>query len=44
MLDPREYAYDVVVGVSIGAYNAGMIGTFRRGYEKAAVGYLLELW
>lgn len=44
MLDPLEYAYDVVVGVSIGAYNAAALATFPRGQEKAAQAFLETVW
>lgn len=29
-----EYAYDVIVGVSIGALNGAFLSTFERGLEK----------
>jgi len=44
MMIPIEYAYDVVVGVSVGAMNAATIAIYKRGYEKIAVEYLNTLW
>jgi NTE family protein len=29
-----EYAYDVIVGVSVGAMNGALLSTFERGLEK----------
>ena len=43
-MQPVEYAYDVVAGVSIGGLNAGLFATFPRGQERAAVEYLTEFW
>lgn len=43
-MDPIEYAYDVISGVSIGAVNAAYISTYNRGYEKMAVDWLNEMW
>lgn len=43
-LNPFEYAYDVVVGVSIGAVNAAVLACFEKGNEKEAVEYLETLW
>jgi hypothetical protein len=34
----------VVVGVSCGGINAGLLATYDRGYEKLAVDYLWEAW
>lgn len=31
MMEPEDYAYDVIVGVSIGALNAALISTFDKG-------------
>ena len=44
MLDPLETQYDVVVGVSVGAINAAILGTYEKGSEKEAVKTLRELW
>ena len=33
-MEPEEYTYDVIVGVSIGVLNAAMIGTFEKGNKK----------
>jgi predicted acylesterase/phospholipase RssA len=33
MLEPIDIAYDVLAGVSIGAINAAMFSTFKRGDE-----------
>lgn len=43
-LDPIDYRYDVVVGVSIGAINAAIVSIHEPGDEKAAVVELEELW
>ena len=43
-MEPEEYAYDVIVGVSIGALNAAMIGTFEKGKEKDAADFIWNLW
>ena len=37
-----EYAYDVIVGVSIGAMNGCLLSTFERGLEKLAVNGLKQ--
>lgn len=37
LLDPIEYSYDVVVGVSVGAINAAFISLYEIGKEKDAV-------
>ena len=44
LLEPIDYQYDVVVGVSIGAINGAMFATFAKGDEKAAVEKLEEVW
>ena len=44
MLPAQETAYDVVVGVSIGGMNAGMLATFQKGDEKNAVKAMYESW
>ena len=44
MMQPLEYAYDVIVGVSIGAINAGILSLWKRGEEKYAVKYLEDVW
>jgi len=44
IMDPIDYAYDVLSGVSIGAFNAAYISTYNRGYEKIAVVWLEEMW
>ena len=43
-LDPIEYHYDVVVGVSVGAINAALLAIYEPGTEKAAVDELEGLW
>jgi len=43
-LDPIEYQYDVVVGVSIGAINAAIFALHPPGDEKKALKELVELW
>lgn len=44
LMEPEEYAYDVIVGVSIGALNAAMISTFEKGHEKEASEFLWNQW
>lgn len=44
LMEPIEYAYDVVAGVSIGGLNAGIMASFPRGSERAAAEYLTEYW
>lgn len=44
LLDPIEYSYDVVVGVSIGAINAAILALYEPGQEKEAVAELEGLW
>ena len=39
-LDPKEYAYDVVSGVSVGAVNAVMLAIYPKGKEADAVSEL----
>ena len=36
-VDPKEMEYDVIEGVSIGAFNAAFLSTFEKGEEKAAL-------
>jgi predicted acylesterase/phospholipase RssA len=43
-LDPIEYRYDVVVGVSVGALNAALLAIYEPGNETAAVTEIEELW
>jgi predicted acylesterase/phospholipase RssA len=43
-LDPIEYSYDVVVGVSIGAWNAAFLSIFDKGKEKEAVNFMEGVW
>ena len=43
-LPAEEIAYDVVVGVSIGAVNAGTIGIFEKGIVMAAFAHLVVYW
>lgn len=43
-LIPLEYAYDVIVGVSCGGINAGLLATYERGFEKIAIDYLWNAW
>ena len=44
LLIPIEYAYDVIVGVSCGGINAGLMATYNRGYEKIVIDYLSFMW
>ena len=44
MLDPIDIAYDVVEGVSIGAFNAAVLAMYPRGEEKAAIQVMIETW
>lgn len=39
-LDPEEYQYDVVSGVSVGALNTGLLSIYKYGEEKEAVAFL----
>lgn len=43
-MDPIEYHYDVVAGVSVGAINAALIALYEPGKEKDAVVELENLW
>lgn len=43
-LDPKEYEYDVISGVSIGAFNTAVLGGYPVGQEKAAIDELVKLW
>ena len=43
-MPPDEIEYDIVAGVSIGAYNASLISIFPPGKEKDAVKFLAENW
>lgn len=42
--DPAEVQYDVISGVSFGAFNAAMIAVHKKGDEAAAVAELLSVW
>lgn len=44
LLDPEDYAYDVVVGVSVGAINAALLSLFEKGSEPDAVETIEDLW
>ena len=44
IMDPIDYAYDVLSGVSIGGFNAAYISTYNRGYEWMAVNWLEDMW
>lgn len=44
MMNPIEYQYDVVVGVSVGAVNAALISLYPKGQERQAVADLEDLW
>lgn len=44
ILDPIDYSYDVVVGVSVGAINAAFFSLYEIGDEKDAVAKLQEMW
>lgn len=43
-LPAEEVAYDVVVGVSIGAVNAATIGMYEKGRESEAFDTLVDYW
>jgi len=43
-LDPKEYAYDYVSGISIGALNGAFISTYKKGDEALAVKKLEEFF
>lgn len=44
LMVPMQYAYDVIVGVSCGGINAGLIATYDRGFEKLAIDFLWDSW
>jgi NTE family protein len=43
-LDPSEYAYDYVSGISIGALNGSILSTFEKGNEAQALGKLYDFF
>ena len=43
-MPPEETRYDVIGGVSIGAYNAAIFATYEIGDEKAAAEKVYSLW
>lgn len=43
-LDPLEYSYDVVSGVSVGAVNSVMLAIYPKGKEADAVTELETIW
>lgn len=43
-LDSKEVQYDVISGVSFGAFNAAMLAVHEKGDEQAAVDELMEIW
>ena len=43
-MDPIDYAYDVLQGVSIGGLNSAFIATYERGNEVEALDNLEKLW
>lgn len=43
-LKPEDMAYDVVVGVSIGAINGAIMALYEKGDEKSAIAKLVEMW
>ena len=43
-LDPIEYAYDVISGVSVGAINGAMLAFYPPGEEKNALAELENLY
>lgn len=43
-LDPLEYQYDIVVGVSVGALNAAVLAVHELGDEKNAVDELVKIY
>ena len=43
-MPPEEIEYDIVAGVSIGAYNASLFSIFPQGKEKDAVKLMTENW
>lgn len=44
VLEPEEYRYDYISGVSIGALNTGIFSLYPPGEEKAATEELLRLY
>lgn len=42
--DPTEVEYDVISGVSFGAFNAAIIAAHQKGDEKAAIDELYGIW
>jgi predicted acylesterase/phospholipase RssA len=44
LLPAKEVEYDVVGGISVGAANAGILASFKKGSELDAVGYIKNLW
>lgn len=44
MLEPIDIAYDVIAGVSIGAINAALLSSFKRGDELDGINQLNKLW
>lgn len=44
MLDPLDYAYDVVQGVSIGSVNAAMMAINERGDERRTIKWMENMW
>lgn len=44
MMEPIDYAYDVVTGVSIGGINAALIATFPREELKEPLEILEKYW
>ncbi|CAI2374362.1 unnamed protein product [Moneuplotes crassus] len=43
-LDPKEVEYDVISGVSFGAFNAAMMAVHEKGDEKEALEELYGIW
>ena len=43
-MEPEEYTYDVIAGVSVGALNAAILSFFEKGDEKRAIEELANLW
>jgi NTE family protein len=44
LLDPIDYAYDVVQGVSIGSVNAAMYAVNEWGDEKRTIKWMENVW
>ena len=44
VLDPIEYAYDYISGVSVGALNAGVMAKFEKGDEVRAVQEIYDMF